>query len=74
MRVRSPRRDCVIPCISSQVCSGPRPCLEVEQRKEPFRQEGGEMGGKTGMARGDSRLPSPVQHSFPCKTVEQSSV
>ena len=52
----------------------PGPWVEVEQRKEWFCQEGWETGGKTGVARGDSRLPSPVQHSFPCKTVKQSSV
>ena len=49
------------------------PWVEVEQRREQFCQEGGEMGGKTGVALGDSRLPSPVQHSVR-KTVEQSSV
>ena len=52
----------------------PGPWVEVEQRKERFHQEGGEMGGKTGMGQGDSRPPSPVQQSFPRKTVEQSSV
>ena len=52
----------------------PGPWVEVEQRKERFHQEGGETGGKTGMGRGDSRLPSPVQHSFPRKTIEQSSM
>ena len=51
----------------------PGPWVEVEQRREQFCQEGGEMGGKTGVAPGDSRLPSPVQHSVR-KTVEQSSL
>ena len=52
----------------------PGPWVEVKQRKERFRQEGGETRGKTSVARGDSRLPSPVQHSFPLNTVKQSSM
>ena len=62
------------PLPSSQGCSGPRPLVEVEQRREQFCQEGGETGGKTGVARGDFRLPSPVQHNVPRKSIEQSSV
>ena len=52
----------------------PGPWVEVKQRKEQFHQEGGKMGGKTGVGLGDSRPPSPVQHSFPRKTVEQAEM
>ena len=58
----------------SKFALAPGPWVEVEQRRERFRQEVGETGRKTGMRQGDSRPPSPVQHSLPCKTVEQSSV
>ena len=51
----------------------PGPWVQVGQRREQFCQEGEETGGKTGVAPGDSRLPSPMQHSIPCKTVKQSS-
>ena len=40
-------------------------------RSEQFCQEGEETGGKTGVAPGDSRLPSPMQHSIPCKKMFQ---
>ena len=73
-RVHSPWWNGSYPRPSSQVCSGPRPWVEVEQRREQFRQEGGGMGGKTGVAWGDSSPPPPVQHSFPHKTVEQGGV
>ena len=74
-RVPSPQRDCVVPPPHSvpKRALAPGPWVEVEQRREKFCQEVGEMGGKTGVAPGDSRLPSPVQHSVR-KSVEQSSV
>ena len=59
---------------SSQVCSSPRPLGGSGAEKGTVLSGGRETGGRTGVATGDSRLPSPVQHSVPCKTVEQSSV
>ena len=74
-RVPSPQRDCVVPPNSVLKCAlAPGTWVEVEQRREQFCQEGGETGGKTGVAPGDSRLPSPVQHRVPRKTVKQSRV
>ena len=65
---------CHTPHPDPKCALAPGPWVEVQQRKEWFPQEGGEMGGKTGMGRRDSRPPSPVQHSFPRKTIKQSSM
>ena len=73
-RVCSPQRDCVVPLPHSQVCSGPRPLGRSGAEKGAVLSGGRGDGRDTGMAWGDSRPPSPVQHSFPCKTVEQSKV
>ena len=59
---------------SSQVCSSPRPLGGSGAEKGTVLSGGRGDGREDRVAPGDSRLPSPVQHSVPCKTVEQSSV
>ena len=74
-RVPSPQRDCVVPPpLSSQACSSPRPLGGSGAEKGTVLSGGRGDGRDTGMAWGDPRPPSLVQHSFPHKTVEQSRV
>ena len=69
-----PTRRPLWPSEDPRVCTVPAgPCcsshpipncaaVEVEQRKEWLPLEGGETGGKTSVALGDSRLASPGTH------------
>lgn len=51
----------------------PGPWVEVEQRKECFPQEVGEPGGKTGVARGESRFPSQRSTVFLAKLLSRAA-
>lgn len=73
-RVHSPWRDWVIPPTQFPSVLWPQALGGSGIEKGAVPSGGRAMGGKTGVAWGDSSPPPPVQHSFPHRTVEQGGV